>query len=55
MKEITLTKQEIDLAIDGMKLYLNYTKDEVIVNAFNHNNKCKAIETLISVLKTNQI
>ena len=55
MKEITLTKQEIDLAIDGMKHYLNHTKHEVIVSAMNHKNKCKAIETLISVLKTNQI
>lgn len=55
MKEITLTKQEIDLAIDGMKHYLNHTKHEVIVSAMNHKNKCKAIEILISVLKTNQI
>ena len=49
MKEITLTKQEIDLSIKGMTRYLNYIQGEMMPK------EEKAIETLISVLKTNQI
>ena len=49
MKEITLTKQEIDLSIKGMTRYLNYIQGEMMPK------EEKAIEILISVLKTNQI
>ena len=49
MNEITLTKQEIDLAIEGMTRYLNYIQGEMMPK------EERAIETLIRVLKTNQI
>ena len=53
MKEITLTKQEVDLAIKGMTRYLNYIQGEMMPSTIVKEEK--AIERLISVLKTNQI
>ena len=49
MGKIKLTKEEIDVAIKGMTKYLNYIQGEMMPNTE------KTIETLIRVLKTNQI